>query len=136
MSETENKIKAAIEASKAPPPDEGKKFVSAADLLNVEDVLFEDVDISKWHGEGAIIRLKSLSAKEAFTFINTSSQNEGMIQIVVKSAVDENGDLLFTENQAEALKRKSFGMFAKIQKAAMVLNGLREPEIRAAIKNG
>lgn len=143
MTKNETKINEVVKMSKEKKETEnpfdnvpiGKTYVTAQDLLAVDDVLYEDVDVSKWVGEGATIRLKSLSAREAFTFIDSINQSEGMIQIVVKSAVDKDGALIFTPAQAEVLKSKSFGMFAKIQKAAMILNGLREPDLRTKLKN-
>lgn len=103
-----------------------KRIVSGDEILKAEDTRYVEVDISPWLGSGAYIRLKSLQAEEAFTFIENIGKNEGMIQIVVKSAVDEEGNRILTDDKAEALKKKSFGMFARIQEAAMELNGLRK----------
>lgn len=117
-----------------------KRIVSAEDILKAEDIRFVDVDVSPWVGEGAHVRLMSLSAEEAFKFIEDIGKQAGMVQIVVKSAVDENGKRLFTDEQGDALRKKAFGMFARIQDAAMKLNGLRKEDeeegAKEKIKNG
>jgi hypothetical protein len=115
-----------------------KKILTAEEIFATKDHNTEDIDVSKWMGEGAYIRVRSLSAKEAFDFVELSKdedkKQEAMIVLVCTSAVNEEGDRLFTDDQVEQLKEKSFGMFKEIQDHALALNGFKEEEIEAAKK--
>jgi hypothetical protein len=47
----------------------------------------------------------------------------GAVSILVACAVDEEGNQLFTQEQANVLVKKSIGAVMRIQRAAMKLNG-------------
>jgi hypothetical protein len=106
---------------------------SAEEFLEAKPASYVDVDISEWV-EGKSIRIRSLSANEALSFVDTHERQdkketqEEMIKLVAQCAIDKDGNGLFTEEQVEKLKTKSFGMFVKIQKEAMKLNRLSVEE--------
>jgi hypothetical protein len=106
---------------------EEKKLLTAAEVLQAEDADFVDVDVSQWWG--GTIRIRALTAKEAITFTKLEQQ-ESMIMVVSRCAIDEDGNRLFTDKQVEKLKTKSFAAFIKIQKAAMKLNGLSTETVK------
>lgn len=113
------------------------KLLSAEEILTSKDANVRDVDVSTWLGEGAVIRIRSLTAKEAFEFVDMSRGKEDdvgeivapvMYKLVLWSCIDGNGNQLFSQDQLEQLKEKSFGLFKAIQKEAMDLNGFGEEE--------
>jgi len=110
---------------------EEKELLTAADILGCDDKNFVDVDVSQWWnvGEKGTIRIREMDAKEAMSLTKLDNQ-ESMILVVSRCAVDEEGNRIFTDKQVEALKRKSFAAFITIQKAAMKLNGLSSDEIK------
>jgi len=115
---------------------EEKKLLSAAEILSAEDIVTRDVQVDEW---GGTVRLRSLAGDEVVKFVQELSddpaqKNNSAVQIVLLSAVDESGARLFTVDQLEALRKKSFRAILRLQKVALEINGLSEAET-AATKN-
>lgn len=118
------------------------RLLTADQILGMDDLNTMDLEIPEWpvNGEPGIIRLKTLSAREALNFQKTmnlspANRDNAMISIVVLSAVDDAGNRIFTNAQVERLREKSVKVFTRIQKAAMELNGFGEPDNKAAKGN-
>jgi len=120
-----------------------KRYLTAEQILEMDDLNTMDVEVPEWSidGEPGIVRLKTLSAREALTFqkqmqVNSKAREDAMVSIVVLSAVDENGERLFHQKQVELLRDKSVKVFTRLQTAAMELNGFSNPNKDADAKNG
>jgi len=119
-----------------------KRYLTAEQILEMDDLNTLDVEVPEWpiDGEPGIVRLKTLSAREALTFqkqmsVNSKAREDAMVSIVVLSAVDENGERLFNQKQVELLRDKSVKVFTRLQTAAMELNGFSNPNKDADAKN-
>lgn len=108
-----------------PEDQDQDQLLTAADILDSDDESYVDVDVSKWWkvGDKGTIRIRSMTAREALAFRNIDNQ-ESMISVVSRCAIDQDGNRLFTDRQVERLKKKCFAAFITIQEAAMRLNGL------------
>jgi hypothetical protein len=119
-----------------------KRYLTAEQILEMDDLNTMDVEVPEWpiDGEPGLVRLKTLSAREALTFqkqmqVNAKAREDAMVSIVVLSAVDENGERLFNQKQVELLRDKSVKVFTRLQTAAMELNGFSNPSKDADVKN-
>ena len=119
-----------------------KRYLTAEQILEMDDLNTLDVEVPEWpiDGEPGIVRLKTLSAREALTFqkqmqTNNKAREDAMVSIVVLSAVDENGERLFNQKQVELLRDKSVKVFTRLQTAAMELNGFSNPKRDEELKN-
>lgn len=114
------------------------RILTAEQILAMDDLNTVDVEIEEWKtpdGEPGVVRLKALTAREALQFqrqlnTNAKAREDAMINIVVMSAVDENGDRIFNKMQMELLRDKAIRVFGILQKAAMKLNGFENPNSR------
>lgn len=118
------------------------RILSAEQILGMDDLNTIDVEIPEWpvNGEPGLVRLKTMSAREALNFqkqmsASPKNRDDAMINVVVMSAVDEAGTRIFTAKQVEQLRDKSIKVFTRLQKAAMELNGFSEPGTQAAKGN-
>jgi hypothetical protein len=103
------------------------ELLTAEDLLATSPFRFVDVDLRDYGFKGSI-RIREFSADEALNFFKKhgGSDQETMIHLVAKCAVDRKGTNLFTPDQVKRLREKSFAIFVKIQNEAMVLNGMKD----------
>lgn len=107
-------------------PKTEKKLLTATDVLESNNFSYVDVDCRPvFDGD---IRIRALSARAAFEFTKMKDKSDAMVRLVIKCAVDEDGNRLFTDNQLEKLKEKDFAVFQRIQRAALSLNSIGEEE--------
>ncbi len=112
---------------------EVKKFLSAAEVLAVQDVETVEVDVPEW---GGTVRIRALNGEEAVKFSQSiKGDNSGAARIVVRCAVDENGARLFKDEDADVLKLKSMKALLRVQKVAMEINGLTEDSVKKVKEN-
>jgi hypothetical protein len=98
------------------------KLLSAAEIFAVDDVRYEDVYIEAWGGS---VRLKTLDARTALKFFQQNEKTkDAMIQIVIKCAIDKDGNPLFKTEDTEQLKGRTLQAFQTLQEVAMRLNKL------------
>lgn len=100
------------------------KILTAADILQADDIRTVDVLTPEW---GGAVRIRSLTANEAIEFARSQTnkkENTSAIDIVVLSAIDEDGEKLFTHEQIDALRKKSFRPIIQIQEKALEINGM------------
>ncbi len=109
------------------------------ELLNAEDILGTDdveyVTVKAWSNRP--IRLQSLNAGDLIDFIQTNdgpAKHTAGLRLIIKSAVDKNNNLLFTDKNLEALKKKNSKITNVIIDAILKLNGL-DPKSKDAAKN-
>jgi hypothetical protein len=103
------------------------KMLTASDILEANDIVVEEVYVSEW---GGTVRLQSMSGDEVVEFVEKYGQDKNMsaARIVVMCAVDGEGNRLFTDDQIEPLKKKSFSAILKLQKVALRINGMKDDE--------
>jgi hypothetical protein len=113
--------------------EQTKKLLSAAEFLDTKDDEFEDVYLPAFKG---CVRIRSISGLEAANFIDadTKKRSESIARAVVMSAIDEKGEPIFTLEDIERIKRKSYKTLMILQDAVIRVNGLTK-ESREASKN-
>lgn len=103
-------------------------------ILSADDAPFVDVDMPEWGGP---VRLKALNGFDFSRYMKAvSADNESLDRstplLIALSAVDENGELLFTEKDVDAIGKKSGRALLRLKLAAMELN---RPDVVEAKKN-
>lgn len=107
--------------------EEKKKLLTAEQILAADDISFIEMDIPQW---GGTVRFRALSAAEAIKFGNPDEGDEvakqtSIIRIFALSAVDEDGNRLFTEAEIRLLMKKNWAVFTRVQDRLMDFNGMR-----------
>lgn len=113
-------------------------------IFSVPDRTYEEVYVSEWSGS---VRMQSLTAKELEAY---QKSNRGKVdksgnaqilwegsaaRLVVKCAVDQDGNRLFGDDDALELGRKSAAAINRLFKTACEMNGITEKEQEEIIKN-
>jgi hypothetical protein len=109
-----------------------RRVLKADDIFGADDKKFVEVPTPEWGGDGAVVRLRTLTALEAIQFSkensNPASQHNAVVKIVQLCSVDEEGNQLFPDvRQFNKVAGKSLKVLGRLQQAALELNGLREP---------
>jgi hypothetical protein len=103
------------------------KFLSASDILQADDFDYLEVAIPQWGGK---LRLRSMTAAEVHKFNKAMETPEGretsIARAIFFSAVDAEGNNLFTEENWEKLQDKSLIPLLAAQDAFMKLNKMKE----------
>lgn len=104
------------------------KFLSRDDILSAA-IKTDEVDVPEWGGKVLVRELTSHEATElGFGMvtdeggIDRSKVPDMMAKAVVLAVVDENGDRLFSEDDIELLRQKSFGPIQRIAKTIFDLS--------------
>ena len=126
-------------------------LLSADDILGSTDLIYKDVPVPEWtpgwspdvgaEFKPRKIRMRVMNGDEALEFAEAQADEvlskTTLIRLVCTSAIDHNGDRLFTEEDMEALMKKSFVVYKRLQDVALVLNGFaKEEEALEEEKNG
>jgi len=114
-------------------------------ILSAQDIKKEKVNIPEWGGD---IWVKSLTGKERDAFeksIMEFSAEAGVkpkviyenmrAKLCVLTVCDDNGLLIFTEDDVEALGKKSAKPLSVIFDLAQKLSGLTEEDVKGLSKN-
>ena len=113
------------------------KLVSMDEILQAYDTEYVEVPVPEWtpaedkaQGRVRSIRLQVMSAKEAIDFTKLSQkqmkeglEDDSLIRIIQICAVDGSGQKLFTPEQLEQIKTRSFKVLARLQDEALKVNG-------------
>lgn len=110
------------------------RILSANEILEADDIQYEIVDVPEW---GGAVRLKTMDTATAMAFGAASEGEKAQLlpRMLALSAVDEGGELLFSEAAVEKLARRSFRALNRLQDAMMEINGLKEMAAAEASKN-
>jgi hypothetical protein len=106
-------------------------------ILSAKDWTSELVAVPEWGGD-VHIRAMSGAARDAFqSAINGQERELGKFEasLLAMTLADENGELLFTQEEVEALRAKSAAVLDKLADAAMRINGMRKDSQEEAAKN-
>lgn len=115
------------------------EVLSAADILGARDLAVVEELVPEWpgkDGEPGMVRLRQLPAEDVMllTAELDKAKGDGMYVILVYCAVAADGaSAVFTMADVPALKRKSFAVLDRLQRAALRVNGM-EPGRQAALK--
>lgn len=108
------------------------KFLSADDILAVDDIEVVPVDVPEWKGK---VHLRTMSADEATKFTeylsDPANKRKGLVRIVALCLCDEKGNRLFPDGpdsaaKLEKLRGKNVKAFVRLQKEAMRINGYED----------
>ncbi len=112
-------------------------------ILSADDMGYEDVSCPEWGGD---VRIKKMTGRERDLF-DASCMGNGKgkdrsinyanirSRLVVRTAVDESGNRLFADSDAEALGEKSAVSLDLCADVAQRLNKIGVEDIEALAKN-
>ena len=111
-------------------------------IKSVSDLETQEVDVPEW---GGTVRLKSLTGTERDRFEASVVQGQGRnttvnmqnlrAKLVALSAIDEQGNPLFTEEDVKWLGGKSAKALNRLFNAAQSLSGLSESDVKELTAN-
>ena len=111
-------------------------LLSKDDILNANDLNFEDVEVPEW---GGTVRVSTMSGqsrdKMEIAFSNKATMDNVRARIVSLSVVDEEGKLIFTEADILKLGRKSAKALDRVFMAAQRINAIGDAEVDKLAKN-
>jgi hypothetical protein len=121
-----------------------EKLVSVDEIMNAYDTEFIEVEVPEWtpaalkqEGKVKKIRLQVMSAKEAIDFTKLSQrqakeglEDDSLVRIIQICAVDGDGKKLFTAEQLEQIKTRSFKVLVRLQDEALKVNGFTKESAR------
>lgn len=111
-------------------------------ILQAVDLLTEDVEVPEW---GGIVRVRGLTGAERDRFEGSVVQVKGRkaamnlhnlrARLVALTAIDEDGERLFSSKDVEALGEKSAAALERVFSAAQRLSGLSDEDVEELTKN-
>lgn len=105
-------------------------------ILSAVDLKRDPVPVPEWGGDILLQEMDALSATEFWDFVGQLREKEKgpgagtriAARLVVACAIDETGERLFRDEDAEALARKRGAVLDRLYIKAAELNGMREVE--------
>jgi hypothetical protein len=117
-------------------------FLSRDEILQAQDLPTEDVPVPEW---GGVCRVRGLTGAERDAFeqsiVETRGKNTRMnlrnirAKLVALTVVDEDGNRIFSDEDAEALGKKSAAALDRIFAVAQRLSGLRPEDVEELAGN-
>lgn len=111
-------------------------------ILQIQDLPHEDVEIPEW---GGTVRVRALTGTERDVFEGNMIERRGKstkmnlrnirAKLVALTVVDGEGKRLFSDNDVEALGKKSALALNKIFEVAQRLSGIRPEDMEEIEKN-
>ena len=105
-------------------------------ILGAEDLGTEIVDVAEWGGS---VTVRGMTGKERDAFEASILERRGKrmvpntanvrAKLVARCCLDENGDRLFTDADAEALGAKSGAAIDRVYEVAARLSGMTDEDI-------
>lgn len=114
--------------------------LTAAQILGADDLATTRVDCPEWGGH-VFVRAWTGAERDQFEASSTEIRKQGkgieglMALVVVMSARDEAGNLLFSPDDAERLQHKSAKPVGRIFDAQMKLSGVSRNEAKVLAGN-
>lgn len=112
------------------------KFLSRDDILSAV-IKTTEVDVPEWDGK---VKVRELTSHEATELgfgmvsdegkIDRSQVPDMMAKAVALAAIDENGERLFSEDDVELLRQKSFGPIQRIANAVLNMSGMSKAKAK------
>ena len=117
-------------------------LLSRDDILNVDDKVFEDIEVPEWGGE---VRVRGMSGAQRDDYEASILQQNGSdrkvnlanarAKLVARCLVDADGRLLFTADDVRALGRKSARALERVFDKARELSGMTEKDVESLAEN-
>lgn len=102
-------------------------------ILNASDLEVSEVQVPEWGGS---VYVRVLSIDDARDLQQTLTANgDDPIELFILVTCDENGTLLFTRDEAQALRKRSFKAINRIIAAANKVNGFTAKAVDTAEGN-
>lgn len=111
-------------------------------ILNAQDLQHEDVFVEEWKGT---VRVRALTGAERDAFEASIVEGKGKnvktnlknirAKLVALTVINENGERLFNDHEAQALGTKSASALDKVFEVAQRLSGLRDEDVEELAKN-
>lgn len=103
--------------------------MTRADILAAKDFEIIAVDVNEW-GEGGKIGIRTFDAATRAMLLKPAKDgkmpDDWMEQVVIASACDEAGELIFTAEDLGELSKKSAVVLERLFTASIELNGLSD----------
>jgi len=110
--------------------------LSRDDILKVQDIQIEEVDVPEWGGS---VFVKGMTGTERDLFENSIVETKGKssrvnmrnirAKLVVQSACDADGNLLFSQKDVEVLGKKSAAALQRVFDVASRLSGISDKDV-------
>lgn len=97
------------------------KVLTAAEILAAQDRKRELVEVPEWGGS---VYVQEISAADA----ERISEAQSIVGFCSLCIVDENGERLFSEEDAEALGKKGTAAMRRVMDAVTRINGVSEED--------
>ena len=114
-------------------------LLSKEEILKSQDAKYQEVDVPEWGGS---VRIATMSGYARDRFETSIIDKNGKMntvniraKLVAACLVDENGNLLFSEQEVEALGKKSCMALDRIFGIAQKMNGVGQTELEVLAKN-
>lgn len=119
-----------------------KKFLSREEILGAQDIPVEEIHVPEW---GGYVRVKGMTGAERDAFEGEIVESRGKdrklnlrnirAKLVARTAVDDAGQYLFTEDDIKALGRKSAAALQRVFDKAQELSGMSEKDVEELAGN-
>jgi len=112
----------------APTAQDEEQFLSADAILSSSDLDWITIPVKEWGGSLCAV---AMSGEEAIRFYrdlkDPDKKDEAVIRLFTLSIVNNPTDRkrIFNEAKIEALKKKKFGVFLRIQDRLLEFNGMK-----------
>lgn len=106
------------------------KLLTREAILAAEDIKIDTVTVPEWpdaEGQPGLVRLRQMSAEESMGLTRLmvgDAGKDGMYIMLVASAIDEEGNPLFTMEDVPALRKKNFKVLDRLQRIALSMNSM------------
>lgn len=118
------------------------KLLARDEILSVQDLPVERVEVPEWGGD---VLMRGLTAAERDAFEQSVIEMQGKsakvkmqnlrAKLVALSIVDEDGNRLFTQADAEALGKKSGAVMSRLFEVAQRLSGMGDKDVEELVGN-
>lgn len=93
-------------------------------ILKKDDLKTETVTVEQWGVDVPVKELSLRTRTRVMDMHGTGAADEAIVETVIAGALDEDGEPLFTRDDAEALAEKSEAAMIKLYKAILKLSGV------------
>jgi hypothetical protein len=115
---------------------EEKRMLSKDQILGARDFETKEIDVPEW---GGTVTIRELSSKDRDNFEAELHMTDDLrnlrARLVVKAIIDENGERMFADSDAEALGNKSSSVLIRIFDAVRDMNGMDDEALEEAQGN-
>lgn len=117
-------------------------LLSREDILDVDDKVYEDIEVPEWGGE---VRVRGMSGTQRDDYEASILHQNGSdrkvnlanarAKLVARCLVDADGRLLFSADDVRALGRKSARALERVFDKARELSGMTERDVETLAEN-